>query len=207
MRDRIARASVKTEASREITGLGGGGRDEIGADSSKTVEEFRMTVGKNLFERAFDGGLFHQGGDAGEKRRSITFQTMEQSWFTPFSPLLEKADTKLPEPSTSIDPDDRRIVPFFLAALAIESAASLPPSAAAFFLPAYRDFTSPLRKPGNCPINGPNSKTHEEEELKPLFSPSPPLPLLQSADEREEDSWNSGRRRSGADKKRIPPEQ
>lgn len=82
-----------------------------------------------------------------------TSQTMQQSWLTPFWPLLEKTEAKLLEPSTLTMPEVQRIMSFFLASLAIASAASLPPHLPELF-PLFneKDLANPLNMFEKCPI-------------------------------------------------------
>lgn len=79
---------------------------------------------------------------------------MQQSWFTPFLPLLEKTEAKLFEPSTLTVPELHSIKSFFLASFAIASAASLP-SQFPEFLPFFieNDLANPLNIEDKCPIN------------------------------------------------------
>lgn len=85
---------------------------------------------------------------------SVTSQTIAQSWFTPFLPLLEKTEAKLLEPSTFTQPDDLKIRSFFLASFAIASAASLPSPFPEFFPRLIENDlpNNPLNMEENCLI-------------------------------------------------------
>ena len=79
---------------------------------------------------------------------------MQQSWLTPFLPLLEKTDAKLLEPSTLTVPELHIIMSFFLASFANASAASLPPHLLEFFAFLNEsDLANPLNIDEKCPIN------------------------------------------------------
>lgn len=79
---------------------------------------------------------------------------MQQSWLTPFWPLLEKTEAKLFEPSAFTVPEVRRIKSCFFASFAIASAASLPLWRFSEFLPllSENDLASPLNMEDQCPI-------------------------------------------------------
>lgn len=83
-----------------------------------------------------------------------TSHTMKQSWFTPFFPLWEKTAAKFFDPSALTVPEERNINSFFLASLAISSAASRPTQFSEF-LPFLmeRDLANPLNILENGPIN------------------------------------------------------
>lgn len=80
---------------------------------------------------------------------------MQQSWLTPLLPLLEKTEAKLLEPWTLTVPEEDRIKSFFLASLAIASAASLPSCFPQLvLLPFFKDndLANPLNMDDKCPI-------------------------------------------------------
>lgn len=76
---------------------------------------------------------------------------MQQSWLAPFWPLFEQTEAKFLEPLALTTPEDRSIKSFFLASLAIASAASLPPQTSELF-PLLNDLTIPLNMDERCPI-------------------------------------------------------
>lgn len=83
-----------------------------------------------------------------------TSHTMQQSWFTPFLPLLEKTEAKLLEPSTFTTPELRKINSFFFASFTIVSTASPPLQVPEFFpLLKGNDLASPLNMEDKCPIS------------------------------------------------------
>lgn len=88
---------------------------------------------------------------------SFTSHTMQQSWFTPFSPFFENTEAKVSEPSALSTPEVHNIESFLFASFIMAFAASCPPSLPRLpeFLPFLKenDLASPLNMVEKCPIS------------------------------------------------------